>query len=257
MNTRSIIFSATIVLTILTSACKKDDDTSPSDDNSSNNNNTSTTVPDVYKKIYGASSITIEGNYVVIKTNGVPDHKSPYFKSTQWESTKYEANSNSSFTQNPNKIASQNYTFKIPLNPASASTKSATPMGPMGVSVNGVPFYNQYAAGSQPLTNEIYSFDQYNGHPDQGSRYHYHMEPLAITASKGKDALVGFLLDGFPVYGPQENGAAVDESTLDVYHGHTHATADFPNGIYHYHTTSTAPYINGDGFYGTAGTVSY
>ena len=35
-----------------------------------------TTVPDVYKKIYGATSITTDGTYVTIKTNGQPDHKS-------------------------------------------------------------------------------------------------------------------------------------------------------------------------------------
>lgn len=43
---------------------------------------------------------------------------------------------------------------------------------------------------------------------------------------------------------------------LDAYHGHTHATADYPNGIYHYHINATDPYINGSGFYGTAGTVT-
>ena len=35
-------------------------------------------------------------------------------------------------------------------------------MGPIGVSLNGVPFYNQYAGGGAPLSNEINSFDQYN-----------------------------------------------------------------------------------------------
>jgi hypothetical protein len=44
---------------------------------------------------------------------------------------------------------------------------------------------------------------------------------------------------------------------LDQYHGHVHATADYPQGIYHYHVTAAAPYINDTGFYGTAGTVSY
>ena len=53
-----------------------------------------------------------------------------------------------------------------------------------------------------------------------------------------------------------ENGAAITNANLDAYHGHTHATADFPNGIYHYHITSADPYINGSGFYGTPGTVS-
>ena len=126
-------------------ACKKNSDTSTP----------TTSVPDVYKKIYGATSITIQGNYVVITSNGLPDHKSPYYQGTQWAGTKYEAynGSNPSFAINPNRISQQSLTFKIPLNPAVASTHSATPMGPIGISLNGIPFYNQYAAGGAPLTN--------------------------------------------------------------------------------------------------------
>jgi hypothetical protein len=227
-----------------------------SDDSNNAGGNTDEELPAVFDKIYGATQKYVDGNYVVIKTNGRPEHKSPYYDNTTWEGTLYEAynGSNGSYAQNPNKIGGQNYTFKIPLNPAVATSHAATALGPIGVSLNGVPFYNQYAGPSQPLTNEINSFDQYNGHPDQLSRYHYHVEPLYLTTNEGDDALLGFLLDGFPVYGPVENNAAV--TGLDVYHGHSHATADFPNGIYHYHTTAASPYINGNGYYGTAGTVS-
>ena len=48
------------------------------------------------------------------------------------------------------------------------------------------------------------------------------MEPFWITQNKGKDALIGFLLDGFPVYGPVENGNPIYSVSLDEYHGHTH-----------------------------------
>lgn len=250
-----ILFSAVLSASTLMVACKK---------SSSATTDTTTTaavganVPDVYKKIYGASSITIDGNFVVIKSNGLPDHKSPYYQGTQWSSTHYEAynGTNTMFAINPNRIIQQTLTFRIPLNPAVAATHSSTPMGPMGISLNGIPFYNQYAAGGAPLTGEINSFDQYFGHPQQQGQYHYHAEPYYLTATKGKAVLMGFLLDGFPVYGPMENGALVTNTMLDAYHGHTHATADYPNGIYHYHITSNDPYINGSGFYGTPGTVT-
>ena len=64
------------------------------------------------------------------------------------------------------------------------------------------------------------------------------------------------LADGFPVYGPEENGTTITSADLDAYHGHVSATADFPNGIYHYHITADPPYINGNGFYGVAGNIS-
>jgi hypothetical protein len=241
------IFIAAVVMIML--GCDTSDDPSSS-------NNTDE-IPDVYTKIYGATDMYIEGDYLVIKSNGRPDHKSPYYQGTTWASM-YEAynGSNELWNQNPNKIGTVNYTFKIPLNPSEATNHGATPMGPMGISINGVPFFNQYAAGGVALGDEINSFDQYNGHPAMGSDYHYHIEPLYLTSVKGQNALLGFLLDGFPVYGPVENNVAVTNDNLDAYHGHTHATTEYPNGIYHYHITSNSPYINGSGFYGTAGTVS-
>lgn len=218
-------------------------------------------VPAVYSKIYGATSITNDGIYITIKTNGMPDHKSVYYPVAN---PLYEAFSGTTFggngfVKNPNTIATQTLTFNIPVNPVVAVTHAATPLGPIGVALNGVALFNQYAGpNNQALTGEIASFDKYYGHPQQTGQYHYHVEPLYLTTVKSvKSGLMGFLLDGFPVYGPQEeNGTVVTSAAVDAYHGHVHATIDYPTGIYHYHFTSDAPYLNGNGFYGTAGTVT-
>ena len=245
-----LIVSPLFIFVLL--ACKKDN-------NAIGGGTTNQTVPAVYAKIYGAISITSDGTYITIKSNGTPDHKSVYYPTTnsQYENFSGITFGGNTFNKNPNSIASQNLTFKIPLNPFVASTHAATPLGPIGVSLNGVPFFNQYAGPSQPLTNEVVSFDKYWGHPQQTGQYHYHVEPLYLTTVKAtKSSLLGFLLDGFPVYGPEENGSAVTNAMLDAYHGHAHVTTEFPNGIYHYHITNTDPYINGSGFYGTPGTVT-
>ena len=231
-------------------------------------------VPAVYYKIYGATSLTNDGTFITIKSNGVPDHVSPYYATTNYLYQTYAGTTplGYTFVKNPNTIASQTYTFKIPLNPTVASNHAATPLGVIGVALNGVALYNQYAGpNNTPLTNEIASFDKYNGHPQATGQYHYHVEPLHLTnVTTSKTGLIGFLLDGFPVYGPQEITAweitpsggskpilkTLVSSDLDVYHGHTHATDDFPNGIYHYHFTANAPYLNGNGYYGTAGTIT-
>jgi hypothetical protein len=246
------LFSLTLLFTF--SSCKKDE-TTPDDTTDTDTGVDEDGVPDVYKKIYGASDIYLEGDFVVIKTSGVPDHKSPYYT----DAAKYEDynGTNPDWRQNPNTISSFDFTYKIPLNPVQTSNNEATRLGSIGVSLNGVAFFNQYAGpNNQPLTDEINSFDQYNGHPTGTSTYHYHIEPLYLTSTKGDDALLGFLLDGFPVYGTTENGITVQNSDLDEFHGHIHETEDFPNGIYHYHITDADPYINGNGFYGTAGTVT-
>ena len=221
---------------------------------------TAPVVPSIYTKIYGATSITNDGTYITIKTKDLPDHKSPYYPSSN---VLYEAYSGTTFggvnfNKNPNSIVEQMGTFKIPVNPKVDPSHAATPLGPIGIALDGIPFFNQYAGPSQPLTNEITSFDKYYGHPQQSGMYHYHVEPLYLTTVKSsKSGLMGFLLDGFPVYGPQEEDATVvSNGMLDVYHGHTHKTIDYPNGIYHYHFTNEAPYLNGSGFYGTPGSVS-
>lgn len=249
------------LLFVATVSCKKDSTGTTTTTTSTSVLNTPTIgtgVPAVFKKIYNAKEIYVEGNYVVIKVTSLPDHKSPYYKGTQWAATQYEAynGTNPLWNQNPNTIAESDVTFKIPLNPAVATTHTSTPMGPMGVAINGVPIFNQYAAGGSPLTGEKNSFDQYDGHPQQQGMYHYHAEPYYLTTAKGKDALLGFLLDGFPVYGPLEGGKTITNTDLDVYHGHFAVTADYPAGIYHYHTTDADPYINGNQFYGTAGTLT-
>ena len=214
-------------------------------------------VPEIYQKIYSASDMYLEDGFVVIQVNGVPDHNSPYFDASDDRNVAYSG-TNENFNLNPNRIdLNANYTYKIPLNPTAASNPRPTQLGSIGVALNGVSFYNQYAGpNNQPLTDEIDSFDQYNGHPQRVGEYHYHVEPTYLTQSQGNNVLLGFLLDGFPVYGPFENGARVVNSLLDEYHGHEHVTADYPEGIYHYHITDVDPYINGSGYYGTAGTVT-
>ncbi|MDA8886057.1 YHYH protein [Bacteroidia bacterium] len=256
------IITSTILLMIgfiSFESCKNDDSVAMPDPLVDTTDTTTADELAVYKKVYGASDIYKEGNFVVIKVNSLPDHPSPYYKDTDW-SDKFEGynGTNPDFHLNPNRVTQTNYTYKFPLNPVELSSgNQATTLGTIGVAINGVPLFNQYAGpNEQELTNEINSFDQYNGHPQQQGVYHYHIEPLYLTANKGKEALMGFLLDGFPVYGPEENGAEVTNSYLDEFHGHKHATADYPNGIYHYHFTDAAPYLNGDGFKGTPGTAT-
>lgn len=223
--------------------------TSPSSSSPGTTAGTTSTLPAMYARFGGSAAASADGGTVVIRTTNVPDHKSPYFGSA---SANYEA-PHAGMQVNPNRIATQNLVFRVPMRPAQASP-SDTPMGPMGVAVNGVVLFNQYAAGRSPLTSEILSFDRYNGHPSPSSQYHYHVEPLWITEARGKAALVGVLLDGYPVYGTiDEDGSTPMD--LDSCNGHTGVTADFPGGTYHYHVTSAPPYIAGC-FRGAAGTVA-
>lgn len=247
------MLAAMTAMTALLAACLSDSNGDKADEGGDDTLPADTAFP--FSKFVSGVTVARDGAMMVISSNGVPNHKSVYFAATD---SRYEAynGTNASFAKNPNSILAQNLTFRIPANPAPATTHQNTSLGPIGVALNGVPLYNQYAGPNQPLTNEINSFDQYNGHPQMAGQYHYHFEPLYITAQGGKSALIGFLLDGYPVYGPQESGVTVADSLLDMYHGHSHATAEYPGGTYHYHITTASPYINGGQYYGTPGSVT-
>ncbi|WP_298504968.1 YHYH protein [uncultured Maribacter sp.] len=199
-------------------------------------------------------SYEINGNSVIFTTQDLPDHTSPYWDTANALYEEYNG-TNPDWNQNPGSIGAQNIVFTISLKPSEAVNKETTSLGPIGIARNGVVFFNQYAAGNNPLTGEINSFDQWLGHPAM-TTYHYHVEPTWLTQEFGEDAFLGLLSDGFPIYGPMENGETVTNADLDAYHGHTGVTEDFPDGIYHYHITNEDPYLNGNGYFGTPGNIS-
>ncbi len=208
-------------------------------------------------KFYNTSavSVSVDEEWVTITSKDLPDHVSMYYPTNNPLYEAYDEPDNPDFYKNPGTIGEQNIVMKIPRYPAEASNKTAPGLGPMGIAINSVVFFNQQAGPGDDIFEEVNTFDQYEGHPAM-DQYHYHIEPYWLTDLKGSEAFLGFLRDGFPVYGPQENGKTVYNNDLDEYHGHVGATADFPDGIYHYHVTDEYPWINGDAFYGTPGTVT-
>ena len=66
---------------------------SENNDNNSNNNDDPSLISfDLYERVYGVTSeIYEDDDWVYINTNGMPDHTSPYYLGTQWESDLYEA----------------------------------------------------------------------------------------------------------------------------------------------------------------------
>lgn len=208
----------------------------------------------ILAKFTGNVQAFVDGDRIVVRTDSVPNHGSPYFGTGD---ARYEQ-PHAGMVVNPNHIAEQNLEFRIPANPTVTASGGETRLGPIGVALNGVSFFNQYAGrtatGWQALDNEIATFDSHNGHPTGTHLYHYHFEPVFLTAAD-KAALIGVMMDGFPIYGPNDpDGApAVD---LDECNGHTHATAEFPEGIYHYHATTEYPYLVGC-YRGQSGTVTF
>ena len=142
----------------------------------------SQTVPVAFTKFMDNVEVYGQGDYIVVKTDNVPNHKSPYFgKNHPLYKTPRKG-----MQFNPHRIAKQDITFYFPKNPTLNNTITPTQLGAIGVALNGVVFFNQYAAGFSPLEREIRSFDIYNGHPSPRNDYHYHLEPKALTNDDSK-----------------------------------------------------------------------
>lgn len=171
--------------------------------------------------------VEVTEKYLIVHSNGIPDHDTGVFPNRR----------------NPNSIREQNYAFKIPRHPARAEHVTRLPMGPIGVAINGVPFYNPYnAQGQDAAKNEV--FDECCGHPDPMGRYHYHIYPRCVHTSFKDEAgkhseLIGYAFDGFAIYGPNGDGGK-PPTDLDECNGHSD-----PVRGYHYHVTNKFPYIIG------------
>ncbi len=191
----------------------------------------------------------------------------------------------------PNPLVVSNGHYEITLDPQVAATTTDIPLlGTVAFAVNGLPIFGPNE-GAQPAA-EAYGDPIFNGIMDAclghtADRYHYHSllekcltqtglvsepwtnpDPDATKASP----IVGWALDGFPIYGSREcadvecksvvsvksgyaqtgnpktnawdaytwSEHAGDNTFLDACNGHTGS-----DGKYHYHVTDQFPYVMG------------
>ncbi|WP_423997519.1 YHYH protein [Maribacter sp. IgM3_T14_3] len=259
----------------------------------------STVVQNVFDTDNGVT-VNVEGETITINSTGLPDHKTPYWdiegmahelyepfpsyiiddtdaydddaeELSRLISTDEEGNTIITYQNNMNMdMVAFDYSMEIPTNPTEAENKEETDLGLIGMALNGVPIYNDSEGRAVLGVVAMSTFDSAGAHPGPNSDYHYHTAAqLSIYAEDNGSTyptvndsnLIGFLRDGFPIYGRQEaDGSFPDD--LDENGGHTATTADFSEAIYHYHCSSenylnTGWYIMKAGAYhGTPGPSS-
>ena len=144
-------------------------------------------------------SITTEGDFRVIQSNGWPDHAPGVFPRRG----------------NPNTAAPQNYTFRIPLKPVAATEPQRRGGWFFAVAVNGVPFEAGTAEtwNNDPRSGWRYEantgflnlgLDEHSAHVQPTGAYHYHATPTGLVQRLGSDdgkmLLIAWAADGFPIY---------------------------------------------------------
>lgn len=188
----------------------------------------------------------------------------------------------------PNALEAVDQRWELPRDPAVAAAPTDIPLlGQIGFTVGGLPIFGpNEAERPDPYGDPVYNgiVDGCAGHT--AMEYHNHAlvqkcltdeglvaEPwtLADPAGTGESPILGWALDGFPIYGPygcvdsdcadvveftsgwvqtgdpstyawdnHEYRASTDETVLDECNGRVG-----PDGTYRYHATSTFPYVLG------------
>jgi hypothetical protein len=137
---------------------------------------------------------------------------------------------------NPNDPSATSYTFKMPKSPSQQTgTKSSVPTGgAVGLATNGVVLYgnrsaDSYKSSTQTNTssgdgkwhcdawyNEGTTMDTSgNGHATNSGAYHYHANPTTLYSdpATAHSPIIGFALDGYPIYGPYGYSSATNSSS--------------------------------------------
>lgn len=197
----------------------------------------------------GNVALTINGDGTWrLQSDGVPSHEIDALIAVPRNGNNISAR-HARIVVNPTKAQSYDLTF--PLAPTWSDAVSPTPFGPIGIMVSGAALFNPYEAGGGIALDTNFEIDgaafidACNGHPQRSGAYHYHGVPYCITDAvdtPGQHSrMIGILLDGYPVYGPQDADGQ-PPIDLDVCKGHVGPTPEFPDGIYHYHLLETGTY---------------
>lgn len=197
--------------------------------------NNSVNLQDTASAIYSANwadhvTLSANGDTITISSNGVPNHELGTYIRPGGEAT----------------VDAYNLSISIPTTPVYSAQPTQTSGGATGIAISGAAIYNPYDAGGEFAIGSVGDIDPCNGHPSPQGHYHYHGVPYCITDTLDTNGehsvLIGYMLDGFPIYGPQDANGEVP-TDLDECNGHFGSTPEYPEGIYHYHTTETAPFI--------------
>jgi hypothetical protein len=184
----------------------------------------------------GTYTETISGDARLIEINNLPVDG----KIGDWPMTNYAILTG--IDPNPGIPTSGSFSVSYSASPSEAPSPTCTSLNAIGVTKNGVSIFSAVdGRGEDAVAREI--VDVFGGHP-AGSNYHYHFIPERLDnefLSDGHSGIVGYINDGFPIYGYKgQGGAEMSNDDLDLCHGHKHGTLG-----YHYHATLEYPYTVG------------
>ncbi|GAA3521539.1 hypothetical protein GCM10022393_39920 [Aquimarina addita] len=234
-----LTFSILLLFTtiIFISSCNDNNDDSSDD---SNDSSTEVSTPIAAFDEFNTDGVvtSFDEDEITIDSDGFPNHTTPYWEET--DSLYIEPVV--AIAQTPGRIGSfrdRTFTLTVPSAPEIASSSTATGLGPIGISVTGVPIFNDTEGANRPIEEEIAETFDYAGAHVGPSGYHYHAEsanvPENTALSHDDEKLLGIMADGFLIYGRREMDGSYP-TDLDESGGHYGMTQHSDGEeFYHYH----------------------
>ena len=187
-----------------------------------------------------------DGKEWIVRTRNIPNHATAQFPGRGL---------------GPGSIQETDRAYHLPLEPvlnpnAKAMDKTnsnrALPMGPIGFAINGVAFFNPFDMEGTEAVNIL---DRCCGHPAPNNQYHYHKYPVCVKSpflddGEGHSPLIGFALDGFPLYGPYVAKGLMAKDDKEHPLDGLNSKTDAERGRHYHVTPGKFPYLIG-GFAGT------
>jgi YHYH protein len=155
----------------------------------------------------------VKGSKLRLRGNGLPKHTTGVYPIASSDDA-YQVD------RNPNRISAYGLSARFATKPKYHATPSCVG-GQVGVMTSGVELFSAVDAEDRDaVAHEVQ--DSCSGHPQQSGVYHYHGLPACIGtgASNKQSKLIGWALDGFPIYGPRgKGGRYLSNADLDECHG--------------------------------------
>ncbi|MBI5771750.1 MAG: YHYH protein [Verrucomicrobia bacterium] len=126
--------------------------------------------------------------------------------------------------------------------PSPVSIQNRFLRGAIALAANGIPIFNPQNNRGE-VSQDIGELDQWGGHCGRADDYHYHIAPLHLQETLGRERPIACALDGYLIYGLTEPDGTAPQG-LDAFNGHV-----VPALGYHYHASKKYPFVNG-GFHG-------
>jgi YHYH protein len=183
----------------------------------------------------------VKGKSLLLSGNGLPKHTTGVFP-VQPSDDAYQID------RNPNRISPYSLSDRFATRPRYHSKPNCVG-GQVGVMTSGVALFSAVDGENRDaVAHEVQ--DSCSGHPERTGVYHYHGLPACINTGRpnSRSKLIGWALDGFPIYGPRgKGGRYLSNADLDACHGTTSKVSYLgrKRRMYHYVANYEFPYTVG------------